>query len=222
MVRSPAAVFLLTKPDRKQIDRFLAAQRNRTFSYREVGASRRLAPTLSISPNAPAESSLPAGYQVDHNRVRIGEGRAAFARAVEGLRNWKPFDLGWVAAHPPTAPLEPGMTVAVRVRHYGFWSLNAARIVYTLDEEGPVVRCGFAYGTLPDHAEQGEERFTVEWHHEDGAVWYDLLAFSRPNHALASLGKPLARRLQKRFARDSMRSMARAAAAQWPAAPRKP
>ncbi len=214
MVGSPAAVFLLTRPDRRQIDRFLSEQRNRTFSYREVGASRR---------------GAPAGYTQDHNRVQLGEGRAAFARAVEAIRSWKPFDLGWVSAHPSTAPVEPGITVAVRVRHFGFWSLNAARIVYTIDDEGPVVRFGFAYGTLPDHAEQGEERFTVEWHHEDNSVWYDLLAFSRPGHPLARLGAPMARRLQKRFARDSKRAMARAAAAQWPistasppAAPRPP
>jgi uncharacterized protein (UPF0548 family) len=201
VVGSPAAVFLLAKPDRRQIARFLAAQRSRTFSYREVGASRRAAPS---------------GYKVDHNRVQLGEGRAAFARAVDALRGWKPFDLGWVSAHPDTAPLEPGITVAVRVRHFGFWSLNASRIVYTVDEEGPIVRFGFAYGTLPDHAEQGEERFVVEWHHEDNSVWYDLFAFSRPNHPLARLGKPLARRLQRRFAADSKRSMARAAAVQWP------
>ena len=160
-------------PTARQIARFLAAQRSRTFSYREVGASRRVAPP---------------GYQVDHNRVQLGEGRAAFARAVDALRTWKPFDLGWISAHPDTAPLEPGITVAVRARHFGFWSLNACRIVYTLDEEGPVVRFGFAYGTLPDHAEQGEERFSVEWHHEDNSVWYDLFAFSRPNHPLARLG----------------------------------
>ncbi|HEY0510483.1 MAG TPA: DUF1990 domain-containing protein [Thermoanaerobaculia bacterium] len=207
MVRSPAAVFLFSKPDRRQIDRFLAAQRNRTFSYRETGASLRAAP---------------AGYTVDHNRVQIGEGRAAFARAVEALRSWKQLDLGWVTAHPPSAPLEPGVTVAVRARHFGFWSLNACRVVYTLEEEGAMVRFGFAYGTLPDHAELGEERFTVEWHHEDGAVWYDLFAFSRPNHALASFGRPFSRRLQRRFARDSMRAMARAAAAQWPAGGRRP
>jgi uncharacterized protein (UPF0548 family) len=200
-------VFLFSKPDRRQIDRFLAAQRNRTFSYRETGASLRAAP---------------AGYTVDHNRVQIGEGRAAFARAVEALRSWKQLDLGWVTAHPPSAPLEPGVTVAVRARHFGFWSLNACRVVYTLEEEGAMVRFGFAYGTLPDHAELGEERFTVEWHHEDGAVWYDLFAFSRPNHALASFGRPFSRRLQRRFARDSMRAMARAAAAQWPAGGRRP
>jgi uncharacterized protein (UPF0548 family) len=71
-------------------------------------------------------------------------------------------------------------------------------------------RFGFAYGTLPGHAESGEERFTVEWHEADGAVWYDILAFSRPRRLLARLGYPLARRLQKRFARDSAAAMRRA------------
>lgn len=201
VVRSVAAVFLLTKPAPKRIERFFALQRNRTFSYREVGHTRK---------------GAPPGYQVDHNRVQIGEGRAAFARAVEAMRNWKMFDLGWISAHPPTTPIVPGATVVLRIRHFGFWSLNACRIAYTIDDEGPVVRFGFAYGTLPDHGEKGEERFMVEWHHDDGSVWYDILAFSKPNHTLAKLGQPLARRLQKRFVRDSKRAMAKAAAAQWP------
>ena len=202
MVLSLAAVFLLVKPSPQRIERFLAAQRNRTFSYREVGFSRR---------------GAPPGYNADHNRVRLGEGRAAFARAVEAVRSWKMFEMGWVSVHPAAAPVEPGTTIAVRFRHFGFWSLNACRIVYTVDDEGPVVRFGFAYGTLPDHAERGEERFTVEWHHEDGAVWYDIYAFSRPSHPLARLAFPLARFLQKRFVSGSKRAMARAAAAQWPA-----
>lgn len=194
-------MFLLLKPDARRIERFLAAQRNRTFSYREVGYSRR---------------GAPPGYMVDHNRVRLGEGRAAFARAVEAVRSWKMFDLGWVSLHPAVAPIEPGTTVAVRCRHFGFWSLNACRIVYRVDDEGPVVRFGFAYGTLPDHVERGEERFTVEWHHEDGSVWFDVYAFSRPDHPLARLAYPLTRLLQRRFVNGSKRTMARAAAAQWP------
>jgi len=186
------------------MERFLAAQRNRTFSYREVGHSLR---------------GAPVGYRIDHNRVQLGEGRAAFARAVEAIRSWKQLDLGWVSTHPGSAPIEPGTTVAVRVRHFGFWSLNACRIVYTIDEEGPVVRFGFAYGTLSEHAERGEERFSVEWRHEDGSVWYDVFAFSRPNAPAARLGKPLARMLQRRFVRDSKRVMAKAAAAPWPTMP---
>jgi uncharacterized protein (UPF0548 family) len=153
---------------------------------------------------------------VDHNRIQLGEGRAAFARAVEAIRSWNLFNLGWLSAHPSSAPIEPGTTVALRVRHFGLWSLHACRIVYTIDDEGPIVRFGFAYGTLPDHAERGEERFTVEWHHDDGSVWYDIFAFSRPNHPLAQAAFPVTRMLQKRFARDSKRAMARAAAAQWP------
>jgi uncharacterized protein (UPF0548 family) len=202
---SLAAVFLLLKPSPERIEHFLAAQHNRTFSYREVGYSRR---------------GAPPGYKVDHNRVRLGEGRATFARAVNAMRSWKMFDLGWVSAHPAAAEIRPGAVVAVRCRHFGFWSLNACRVVYLVDDEGPIVRFGFAYGTLPDHAERGEERFTVEWHHGDGSVWYDIYAFSRPNHPMARLAYPLARLLQKRFAWSSKRAIARAAAAQFPAHPR--
>ena len=46
-------------------------------------------------------------------------------------------------------------------------------------------RFGFGYGTLPRHAERGEERFSVEWYREDGCVYYDVFAFSRPKHPLA-------------------------------------
>ena len=67
-------------------------------------------------------------------------------------------------------------------------------------------RFGFAYGTLPDHVERGEERFTIEWQADD-SVWYDIYAFSRPKHPLARLGFPVTRMLQKRFARDSLAVM---------------
>jgi uncharacterized protein (UPF0548 family) len=60
---------------------------------------------------------------------------------------------------------------------------------------------------LPGHVESGEERFQVEWDRDDNSVWYDILAFSRPNRLLIRLGYPVVRRLQKRFARDSAQSM---------------
>jgi uncharacterized protein (UPF0548 family) len=58
----------------------------------------------------------------------------------------------------------------------------------------------------------GEERFSIEWHSDD-AVWYDLLAFSRPGHWLIWLGYPCARRLQRRFALASLAAMVRAVGA---------
>ena len=91
----------------------------------------------------------------------------------------------------------------------GLWVLNACRIVYVVDEPGPVHRFGFAYGTLPDHVETGEERFLVEWDEATGDVWYDILAFSRPRYAVMRLGTPYIRRMQKRFGRDSAAAMRR-------------
>ena len=74
-------------------------------------------------------------------------------------------------------------------------------------------RFGFAYGTLPDHAGSGEERFLVEWDRKDDSVWYGILAFSRPRHLLARIGYPWVRRVQKRFGRESAAVMRRAVGA---------
>jgi uncharacterized protein (UPF0548 family) len=91
--------------------------------------------------------------------------------------------------------------------HLGIWSLNAARIVYTFDEPH---RFGFAYGTLNDHVECGEERFSVELNPDSGEICYDLYSFSRPRHPLARIGYPYARYLQKQFVADSKEAMVRA------------
>jgi len=64
--------------------------------------------------------------------------------------------------------------------------------------------------TLPEHVESGEERFLIEWDRSDDSVWFDILAFSRPNKFFTWLGYPFVRRLQKRFGRDSAASMLRA------------
>lgn len=191
-------MFLLGEPSEGRIEGFLHGQREESFSYAEVGVSRE-------------GTSAIGGYAVDHNRIRLGPGEETFVRASEALRNWKMFDLGWVCIYPRGAPIEVGTTVAVLGHHYGFRSLNACRIVYLVEEAGEVHRYGFAYGTLPEHAERGEERFTVEWNRADDSVWYDLYAFSRPRHSLAWLGYPVGRALQKRFARDSKQAMVWAA-----------
>jgi uncharacterized protein (UPF0548 family) len=185
-------MFFFTEPSSSKILEFIAAQRDLPFSYQTVGATN---------------GQLPVGYTIDHNRVQLGQGRGFYERAVQGLKEWKQFDLGWVTIVPEGVEIQVGATVAVKARALGTWSLSAARVVYLIDEDGPVKRFGFAYGTLPDHVETGEERFTVEWHENDDSVWYDILAFSRPQHPLIKLSSPLTRMLQKRFARESMRRM---------------
>ena len=101
-----------------------------------------------------------------------------------------------------------GNPAVMVTRTCGLWSANVTRIIYVVDQEDAF---GFAYGTLPHHAESGEERFLVE-RTPDGSVFYDILAFSRPAHPIVRLFKPLARALQRRFVRDSMAAMSRAAA----------
>ena len=159
-----------------------------------------------------SRGAAPAGYTVDDDRVLLGSGMETYHRAVAGLQSWRHFDLAWCRLEPSRPALEVGSNVAVLFRHFGFWSLNACRIVYVVDEQGPLTRAGFAYGTLPEHAVRGEERFMVEWSQASDEVHYDLLAFSLPGSLLVKLAQPVLRRFQRRFARQSLAAMRRAAA----------
>jgi uncharacterized protein (UPF0548 family) len=163
---------------------------------------------LSYSPAAGAATTPPPGFSMDHTRVKLGEGGAVFQAGKAALQRWEHFRLGWVEALPSPTPIQVGAVVAIMARLVGLWWLNACRIVAVVDEAD---RFGFTYATLPDHAETGQERFLIEWDRADDSVWYDIRALSRPRHLLARLGYPLARRMQKRFARGSAAAMLRAA-----------
>src|SRR5262249_17867423 len=119
------------------------------------------------------------------------------------------FELGWMEVLPKNALVAQGTVVAVLVSHLGFWSLNGCRVVYLLGSETPP-EFGFAYGTLSNHAETGEEIFKVSQAEETGAVTYQIRAVSRSRALLARLGNPVARALQARFRHDSARALARA------------
>ncbi len=185
----------LRKPSAESIHPFLAAQAKLPFTYTAVGATA---------------GTPPLGYVVDRTRIKLGEGEPVFRLAIAALRRWEQFHLGWVEAWPSNTLIQSGEVVAVMGRAIGIWWLNACRIVYVVDEQGPISRFGFAYGTLPGHVESGEERFLIEWDRGDDGVWFDILAFSRPNHFLTRLGYYAVRRLQKRFGRDSAASMLKA------------
>lgn len=185
----------LRRPTGERIRSFLASQSRLDLTYQAVGA------TAAVPPN---------GYTVDHTRIRLGEGQEVFLRAKAALGRWEQFRLGWVEAWPSQVTIEAGDLVAVVAHKFGLWWLNACRIVHVVDEPGPVSRYGFAYGTLPDHAGTGEERFLVEWDRGTGEVWYDILAFSRPHLVLTRLGYPYLRRLQRRFGKESAAAMLRA------------
>lgn len=181
-------MFSFRKPGEDAIDRFLREQSALAFSHAHVGATRE---------------ELPAGYHVDRVRVLLGSGEAAFEAGKGAFRRWEQFQTRWTRLFPEDTPIEPGRTVVVRAHALGLWSLNACRVIYVVDEDGPVARFGFAYGTLPGHIEAGEERFLIEWDRSDGRVWYDIVAFFRPRHWLARIGWLYGLWKVNRFRRDS-------------------
>ena len=186
----------LRKPSADSIRQFRQAQAKLDFTYSAVGA------TATVPPG---------GYVVDRTRIMLGNGEDTFESAKLAFRRWEHFRLVWVEASPTETPIQKGEVVAVMGHVLGLWWLNACRIVYVVDDVGPITRFGFAYGTLPGHAESGEERFLIEWDRSDDSVWYDILAFSRPNYFMTKLGYPLVRCFQKKFARDSAAAMLKAA-----------
>jgi uncharacterized protein (UPF0548 family) len=188
-------VLLLSAPSDIQINQFLDKARESSYTYSEVGATSGLLPPL---------------FTPDQNRVQLGKGAQTWRNAVQAIEHWEMFSIPWVRLYWPTTPIAAEQNVAVLAHHLGCYWLNACRIVYVVDDDGEPKRFGFAYGTLTDHAESGEERFLVEWNRNTDEVTYDLLAFSRPNQFLVRMGYPFARQLQKRFVIHSIIAMKKA------------
>ena len=112
-------MFLFRKPTDAVIHAFLQVQARLDFTYPDTGATA---------------ATAPASYVVDHTRIRLGIGEEVFHQAKIGLEGWKQFDLGWLKAYPADTPIRSGEVVAVVARTFGLWSVNAARIVYVVDE----------------------------------------------------------------------------------------
>ena len=183
-------MFLARRPPTDTIDRFLRDSRKLPLSYGPIGIVRERS----------------AGRELDEEIVVIGHGRSDFERARSALMAWKQFDIGWVETFPRHAPVAVGTVVAVLIRHLGFWSLNGCRVVYTVGARDDA-RFGFAYGTLTNHAEAGEELFEVFVDPGTDAVMYRIRATSWPQATLARIGQPIVRLLQARFRRHSAAAM---------------
>jgi uncharacterized protein (UPF0548 family) len=187
-------MFLARRPTRNVIDRFLRESQDLPLSYGPIGIVR----------------TRTAGQDLDELTVAIGRGRADFERARAALLAWKQFDIGWVRTFPRHAPVAVGTVVAVMIQHLGFWSLNGCRVLYSVGSPDDAARFGFAYGTLTNHAESGEELFEVFIDPRTGEVVYRIRATSSPQATLARFGQPIVRALQRRFRDHSAAAMKRA------------
>ena len=177
------------KPSKAQVLAFLRQERERPFSYTEVEQTR--------------SDTQVSGFDNDFNFIELGTGDHVWTAAKAAIRQWQMFPGGWAYVTPHPLPIRAGEVVAMAARVLGIWWLNSCRIVYVVDSEQ---QFGFAYGTLPGHAECGEELFMVE-KSADGQVQYVLKAFSKPRHWMARLAYPLARMYQRKFVRQSKASM---------------
>ena len=190
-------MFLLQRPTPREIERFIDRSHGLPLSYGPTGIVRH----------------RPAVKRFDEQVVTVGRGEADFERARDALERWKHFSIGWVEAFPARLSIETGTDVAVLIRHLGFRSLNGARVLYHVGRSDGQDAFGFAYGTLTNHAESGEELFEVFIDRQTGDVIYRIRALSWPQSPLTWIGQPIVRVLQARFRRDSAIAMRRATCA---------
>jgi uncharacterized protein (UPF0548 family) len=182
-------VFRVRTPDERHLAHFLARERTSPLTYAEVGAS--------------FDAEPPAGYHHVRAGTELGTGDAVWTRACAGIRAWAAHRGAGITIAPADAPIEEGTTVAVITAVGPLRVLAACRIVRVVDEPD---RFGFAYGTLPSHPEEGEEHFVCS-RTADGAVRFDVAAFSRPHDLLTKLGGPIPRRLQARATQQYLQGM---------------
>jgi uncharacterized protein (UPF0548 family) len=189
------------KPRESSIRSLLAERGAMTYSYPQVGATR---------------SAPPAGWRINHLRLKAGSGRAKFDALAEALFSWKLLAIDGLVVFPSAPALQPGTDVAILSRHFGIWSVDFCRVIYVLKDQQEETRSRPAHGVRLRHptGPRRERRrvFSLEWHRATEEVWYDVYSFSLPATPLVRLLAPLARATQRRFARESLEKAARWAA----------
>ena len=143
------------------------------LTYSDVGATA-----------APAPKALPDGYSHVRLSHRIGQGRDRFEQAAGAVMRYAMLRGAGLTVSATTEVAEVGTDVLGRLGPF----VAPCRVVYVIDEPN---RRGFAYGSLPGHAVAGEEMFGVRYDPADGAVYSEVVAFSRPAAWWSRLGAPV-------------------------------
>ncbi|MGE2713622.1 DUF1990 domain-containing protein [Mycolicibacterium litorale] len=143
---------------------------------------------------------MPAGYHHVTESAVIGSGRARFDEAATAVMRWGMLRGAGVRVRATTEIAEVGSEVIV-----GLGPVQApCRVVYVVDEPD---RRGFAYGTLPGHAEIGEELFAVRYDPASGRVYAEVAAFSRHGTWWSRLAGPVTSVLQRVVTRRYLRAL---------------
>jgi uncharacterized protein (UPF0548 family) len=145
------------------------------LTYSEVGATAGV---------------LPQDYHHVHESAVIGHGRQRFEEAADAVMRWGMLRGAGVRVEATTEVAEVGSEVIVRLGPVR----APCRVVYVVDEPN---HRGFAYGTLPGHAETGEELFAVRYDPASDAVTAEVTAFSRHGTWWSRLAGPAAALVQR-------------------------
>ena len=155
------------------------------FTYAEVGATA---------------GALPEGYHHLHKSAVIGRGRRRFDGAAAEVMRWGMLRGAGVRVEATSELAQVGSEVIV---HLG--PVRApCRVVYVIDEPD---RRGFAYGTLPGHAEAGEELFAVRYDAATDNVYAEVTAFSRHGKWWSRLGSPVTSLIQRLISERYLRAL---------------
>jgi uncharacterized protein (UPF0548 family) len=155
------------------------------LTYTEIGATA---------------GALPAGYHHVQKSAVIGRGRQRFEEAAAAGMRWGMLRGAGIRVAATTEIAGVGSEVIV---HLG--PVQApCRVVYVVDEPD---RRGFAYGTLPGHAESGEELFLVRYDPATENVIAEVTAFSRHATWWSRLASPVTSLVQRTVTSRYLRAL---------------
>lgn len=116
------------------------------------------------------------GRRARQRQRDVGRGESAFAAAIDRLRTWEPQKALGADVLPSDQMVAADATILLVLPFGPLRAVVPDRVVAVVEEPR---RFAFAYGTLPGHAERGEESFSVELL-DDGTVRATVRVDARP------------------------------------------
>ena len=148
-----------------------AQLRTAPFTYPEVGAT--------------ALTDMPTGYgHLERWRNLLD---TEYESAAARLMRWRIHEAAGLRISASSRNVEPDAVVEMFLGPRWMNVRAVCRVVYVVNEPD---RIGFAYGTLPGHAERGEESFILD--RRNGTPRFTVRAFSSPASRLARAAGPIA------------------------------
>ena len=144
----------------------------------------------------------------DHYATVLATGpeRERVARAARHLvLAYRIFPRDVLEPAMPNMTVQPGDTIVQGLRFGPIGMIAAVRVTTVFDRERDGIRrVGFSYVTLEGHPARGGMTFAVVDDPAAGSLTFEMDAISQPGHWLTRLGRPFARRAQRRSSQTAL------------------